>query len=42
MDIWVILRLLLVGGIVIPAAVWACWRVLSWVIRGFFREVPNP
>jgi len=28
--------------IVIPGAVWMCWRALLWVVRGFVPEVPTP
>ena len=41
-DVWDLGKVLLICCIVIPIAVWMCWRALLWVIRGFVGDVPAP
>ena len=41
-DIWDLVKVLLICCIVIPGAVWMCWRALLRVVRGFVPEVPTP
>ena len=37
-DVWDLVKVLLICCIVIPAAAWMCWRALVWVFRGFVPE----
>lgn len=41
-NVWNTTMIFLFSGIVIPAAVWMCWRAVLWIVSGFVRDVPAP